>query len=228
MTTAASPPTRKDAARNRARLLEAAEQLYATEGLSVTLKDVAHRAGVGVGTVYRHFSTKDDLLDAIFADRLACATDSARAAAADSDGWRGLVRYLEDSMHMQANNCGLRGLVVSSAPSCPLVIKSREEIAPLVQQMVAKAKEQGTLRPDFDATDVTFIQVALAAIIEATWQTSPGLYRRHLRLFIDGMRAGSHREPPAEPLDSPNAKGSPRAGSRSPTVPIPGDQANSS
>ncbi|MDV7241131.1 MULTISPECIES: TetR/AcrR family transcriptional regulator [Rhodococcus] len=189
MTDTTSPPTRKDAARNRARLLEAAEQLFASEGLDVTLKDVALRAGVGVGTVYRHFPTKDDLLDEIFADRLASATDSARRAAADPDGWRGLVRYLEDSMRTQRDNCGLRGLVIATVPSCPMVVKSRTEIAPLVRQMVAKAQKQGTLRPDFDATDVTYIQVALAAIMEATHDTSPDLYRQHLKLFIDGMRA---------------------------------------
>ncbi|SEG81763.1 DNA-binding transcriptional regulator, AcrR family [Thermomonospora echinospora] len=195
MTAAVSPPTRKDAARNRARLLEAAEQLFSTEGLSVTLKDIAARAGVGVGTVYRHFPTKGDVLDALFADRLACATESARAAAADADGWRGLVRYLEDAMDMQANNCGLRGLVMETEPSSPLVVKTRQEITVLVQQMVAKAREQGTLRPDFDATDLTFVQVALAAIMDATRDTDPDLYRRHLKLFLDGMRSAGHREP---------------------------------
>ncbi|GIH78225.1 TetR/AcrR family transcriptional regulator [Planobispora longispora] len=195
MTDAATPLIRKDAARNRALLLEAAEDLYATVGLSVTLKDVARHAGVGVGTVYRHFPTKDDLLDALFADRLASATDSARKAAADPDGWRGLVRYLEDSMNMQVGNCGLRGLVVCTAPSSPLAVRSREEIAPLVQQMVAKAHQQGTLRPDFEAADVYYIQIALAAIIEATYHTDPYLYRHHLKLFIEGMRAGGHREP---------------------------------
>ncbi|MEV8071616.1 TetR/AcrR family transcriptional regulator [Streptomyces pseudogriseolus] len=193
-----SPPTRKDAARNRALLLEAAEQLFATEGLDVTLKDVARQAGVGVGTAYRHFPTKDDLLDAVFADRLTAATESARKAAADPDGWRGLVRYLEDSTRTQRDNCGLRGLVITTIPSCPMVVKSRAEIAPLVQQMVTKAQKQGTLRPDFDATDLTYIQVALAAIMEATHDTSPDLYRHHLKLFIDGMRAEGPRALPAQ------------------------------
>lgn len=113
VTAAANQPTRKDAARNRVRLLDAAEQLCATEGLEVTLKHVARQAEVGVGTVHRHFPTEDDLLDAIFADRSTSAADSARAAASDLDGWRGLVRHLEESMRMQAHNCGLRGLVAN-------------------------------------------------------------------------------------------------------------------
>ncbi|MFD4795284.1 TetR/AcrR family transcriptional regulator [Streptomyces anulatus] len=201
MTDTMSPPARKDAARNRALLLETATQMFATQGLDVTLKDVARRAGVGVGTVYRHFPAKDDLLDEVFAGLLARATDSARTAAADPDGWRGLVRYLEDAMLMQRHNSGLRGLAATPAPSCAMAVKSREEITPLVQQMVAKAQKQGTLRPDFDATDVAYIQVALAAIMEATYATSPDLYRHHLKLFIDGMRAEGHREPSSESPD---------------------------
>ncbi|MFI0451814.1 TetR/AcrR family transcriptional regulator [Actinomadura sp. 6N118] len=158
----------------------------------MTLKDVARRAGVGVGTVYRHFPTKDDLLDALFADRLASATDCARAAAADPDGWRGLVRYVEESMHMQVGNCGLRGLVVSTAQQ-PTGDQIPGGDRPLVEQMVAKAQQQGTLRPDFGAEDVTLIQIALAAIISETASAQVAISRSAILECLGGRSPNGHR-----------------------------------
>ncbi|MEV6699307.1 hypothetical protein AB0M68_19365 [Streptomyces sp. NPDC051453] len=61
--------------------------------------------------------------------------------------------------------------------------------------MVTKAQQQGTLRPDIDATDISYMQVALASIMEASHDTAPDVYRHHLKVFIDGMRAEGHREP---------------------------------
>ncbi|PHP51723.1 TetR/AcrR family transcriptional regulator [Actinomyces ruminis] len=108
MPSAAVTPTRKDAARNRAKLLASAERLFSAEGLAVTLKDVARDAGVGVGTVYRHFPTKDALVAALFAEQLQQEVERARATAQAGDAWRALVDYLEQTMRLQASNRGLR------------------------------------------------------------------------------------------------------------------------
>ena len=182
--------------RNRAKLLEAADQLYTRDGPDeVSLKDVARRAGVGVGTVYRHFPTKEDLLTALYAERVEVAVRKAEEAASDPDGWRGLVRFLDDFMAAQAHSCGLRGLMGLPEYSTPMVDEARETIAPLVKEMVARAQAQDTLRPDFDADDVTLIQVALTAVMDATKDMSPDVYRNQMALILDGMRAGTPSRP---------------------------------
>ncbi|MQY31862.1 TetR/AcrR family transcriptional regulator [Nocardia aurantia] len=187
MTEAPASTPRKDVARNRARLLQAAEQLFATEGLDVTLKDVAHHAGVGVGTVYRHFPTKDDLVSALFAEQLAREVERARRMTEEPDAWQALVRYLEDTMLVQASNSGLRSLMCVNGSHNPTVRECKTVIDPYVERIVDAAHQQGTLRSDCTARDIAYLQVALVGIMDASPE-SPGLYRRHLGLFLDGVR----------------------------------------
>src|SRR5690242_16787206 len=92
--TPAEKPLRADAERNRQRLLDAARELFAERGLEVTLDDIAERAGVGVGTAYRRFASKDDLIDALFEQELAGIVEIADAAAAHEDAWEGLVYWM--------------------------------------------------------------------------------------------------------------------------------------
>ena len=186
-------PSRKDAARNRVLLLQAAERLFA-RSIDVSLKDVAREANVGVGTAYRHFPTRDDLINALGAERLGEALSLARAAASEPDGWEGLVRFLEDSMAMHARNGCLRGLVAPGACSSPMVAETREAIAALVQLILTRAHEQGTLRSGTDAADVQLIQVGLLAVVDATRETDLDRYRHHLRTILDGLRAPSPRK----------------------------------
>jgi AcrR family transcriptional regulator len=93
--TSPTRPLRRDAERNRQRILAAAGELFAERGLSVTLDDIARHAGVGVGTVYRRFPDKNELIDALFEDRLKALCAAAEAALASDDPWDGLVLFLE-------------------------------------------------------------------------------------------------------------------------------------
>src|SRR3954451_8548625 len=95
-------PLRKDAERNRQRILDAARELFAERGLQATLDDVAHRAGVGVGTVYRRFPDKEQLIDALFESRLDQMAALAEDGLTDADSWRGLVTFLEGVLSLQA------------------------------------------------------------------------------------------------------------------------------
>lgn len=180
-------PTRKDAARNRARLLEAADELFSTEGIAVTLKDVAHHAGVGVGTAYRHFPTKNDLVAALFAEQLDREVERARVTAEEDDAWHALISYLEGTMRLQASNPGLRALMCPAGSMYDSVRECKAVIDPYVEQIVEAAHRQGTLRPDCTARDIAFLQVALAGIMDANPET-PERYRRHLQFFLDGVR----------------------------------------
>src|ERR671926_1617013 len=91
---------RRDAARNRERLLAAARELFAEHGLDVTLNDIAHHAGVGVGTAYRRFANKEEVIDALFEEGLQNIASAARDALEDPHAWQGLVSFLERSLRM--------------------------------------------------------------------------------------------------------------------------------
>src|SRR3954470_20317460 len=106
-----SPTMRRDAAANRERLLAAAGELFAEQGLSVTLNDIAHHAGVGVGTAYRRFANKDEVIDALFEQRLHQVIALATEAVQDPDAWRGLTTFLERSLEMQLEDRGLTELL---------------------------------------------------------------------------------------------------------------------
>src|SRR5438105_12820922 len=97
-------PLRKDAERNRQRILDAAAELFAQRGLGVTLNDIAHHAGVGVGTVYRRFPDKADLIEGLFEQRIRQIVELADAALADPDPWRGLTGFIERTCELQAQD----------------------------------------------------------------------------------------------------------------------------
>ena len=189
MTRVTSRSLRKDAELNRQRLLAAAADLFAEHGLHVTLNDIAHRAGVGVGTAYRRFANKEQVIDALFEQRLDEVAGLADEALADPDAWRGFTTFLERSLQMQMENRGLTETLNNPQLGQHRVNESRDRIAPLVGAIVNRAKEQGALRSDFDSTDAIFIQVALAAVMAGTRGISPTLYRRYLTMFFDGIRA---------------------------------------
>src|SRR3954468_15452289 len=107
MPEAAERALRRDAARNRERLLDAAGELFAEHGLEVTLNDIAHHAGVGVGTAYRRFANKEEVIDAYFEDKLNQVAQLATEALEDPDAWQGLVTYIERSSAMQVQDRGL-------------------------------------------------------------------------------------------------------------------------
>src|SRR4051795_4229470 len=176
----ASPTMRRDAEANRERLLAAAGELFAERGLAVTLNDIAHHAGVGVGTAYRRFANKEEVIDALFEERLEDVVTVAQEALSATDAWAGLVNFLERSLHMQFGDRGLTEIMNSPQLGRERVNQSRDRIAPLMTQLVDRAKKQGAIRPDFDQTDLIFIQVALAAIIDRTRRLAPDLYRRYL------------------------------------------------
>ena len=104
MPVAASKPLRKDAARNRERILEAARDLFRERGLSASLNEIAHHAGVGVGTMYRHFPDKDQLVEGLFEQRIEALVTRMERALVDPDPWRALTSFIRDATEMQAGD----------------------------------------------------------------------------------------------------------------------------
>jgi AcrR family transcriptional regulator len=188
MTRTASSPLRKDAARNRQRLLDAATELFATRGLDVTLNDIAHHAGVGVGTAYRRFANKEELIDALFEVQLDVMAQMATEALEDADAWRAMVRFFEQSLRMQLEDRGLTELLNHARIGHEKVNQMRTRIAPLINAIVDRARQAGVVRPDVAGTDFIFMQLGLSAIMDKTRGVAPDLYLRNFRIFLDGLR----------------------------------------
>lgn len=194
---------RRDAAANRERLLAAAGELFAERGLAVTLNDIAHHAGVGVGTAYRRFANKDEVIDALFEQRLQEVAAAARESLQDPDAWRGLVSFLERSLEMQFGDRGLTEIMNTPALGHVRVGEARDRIAPLIEALVDRARQEGVVRPDLEQSDLIFLQVALAAIMDRSRAVAPELYRRYLAMFLDGIRPDAASTPlPVPALDA--------------------------
>ncbi len=189
-----SRPLRRDAERNRRRLLEAAHEVFAEFGFEATMDQVAARAGVGVGTAYRRFANKEELIAALFEDRLAELIEVADRALAEADPWQGVLLYMEGSIALQAGDRGFKELVLSSPRSREYVAKARAQLKPRVDELIERAHRAGCLRPGIEATDLVVVQLMLAAIYQPGKGSGGEHWRRFLPLVIDGLES-SEGEP---------------------------------
>ena len=193
-------PLRRDAELNRRRILESARAVFAERGLAATLDDVAHHAGLGVGTVYRRFADKDALVEALFEERIRELVATAQRAAADPDPWNGLVSYLESSTRRMAQDRGLREAVLRPERGGSGVALARSALAPHLEALVARAQRSGDLRPDVTATDLVTMLKALQVAVDLGGEEHPQHWLRHFTVHLDGLRA--HRPHPS-PLPVP-------------------------
>jgi AcrR family transcriptional regulator len=187
-------PLRRDAERNRQRILAAAAEVFTERGLDVSLDEVARRAGVGIGTVYRRFADKEDLVDTLFVDYVNNLATIAERALDRPDAEEALFWFLENWMAILAGNMGLRQLLMYATYASDRVAYARDRFAPLVNALVARAQATGRVRDDLAGTDVPFIGLMLSTAAEYAQQMRPDIWRRYLTLLIDGMytaRAGT-------------------------------------
>ena len=183
-------PLRRDAERNRQRILKAASEVFNERGLEVSLDEIARYAGVGVGTVYRRFRTKEELVEALFKERIDSVAALAEEALRAPDPWSGLVSFMEQMTEMMAGDLGLRQMLMFATYGQDRVAYARQRNAPLVEQMVERAQAAGQLRADLRQTDIPFIVFVLAEATQLAHGASPGIWRRYLALILDGMRPG--------------------------------------
>jgi AcrR family transcriptional regulator len=182
-------PLRRDAERNRQRILKAASEAFTECGLEVSLDEVARQAGVGVGTVYRRFRTKEELVEALFVDRIEAIATMAERAAEEPDPWTGLVSFMEQMAEILAGDLGLRQMLMFATYGRDRVDYARQRNAPLVGKLLARAQAAGQVRPDLSLTDIPFIVFLLAEAAAIGRHARPDIWRRYLALVLDGMRA---------------------------------------
>jgi len=181
-------PLRRDAERNRQRILQAAWEAFNERGLDISLDEIARYAGVGVGTVYRRFRTKEDLVQALFMDRVDSIAAIAEEAFKFADPWSGLVFFMEQMAEKMAGDLGLRQMLMFANYGQDLVSYARKRNAPLVERLVERAQAAGQLRTDLRQTDIPFIVFLLADATQLAHAANPGIWRRYLTLILDGMR----------------------------------------
>jgi AcrR family transcriptional regulator len=198
------PLLRRDAERNRRRILAAARKLIAARGLGVGYEEIAREADVGVGTVYRRFPTRDGLYHELFYDRVDAVVEIAEEALAVEDPWEGLCQFMRRDFELQSSDRGLREFLLGGADSTELGRRSRERIQPLVTELVGRAQAAGRLRTDVGESDIAVILAMLGGLIDASTHVEPELWRRYLTMVLDGIQSGSrHDELPGKPPDQP-------------------------
>jgi AcrR family transcriptional regulator len=181
-------PLRRDAERNRQRILAAAAQVFTERGLDATLDEVARAASVGIGTVYRRFPDKEALVAALFRDRVDNLVTVAEDACTFPDPWQAVVSYLEYAAAAMAGDTGLRQLMMFAAYDRDQVCYARDRMRPVITKLVERAQASGDLRGDFEATDVKMIAFMLASLAEYAATVTPDVWRRYLAMLIDGLR----------------------------------------
>ncbi|MFI9380594.1 TetR/AcrR family transcriptional regulator [Kutzneria sp. NPDC052558] len=193
--TVAGRPLRADARRNRARVLEVAQQVFAEEGLAVPIDEIARRAGVGVGTVYRHFPTKDALFQAIIVERLNAVGETAQALAQGPDVGKAFFAFFEHMVRDAGLNKALfDALAASGSFSQELTDQARTVMMTGLGELLAKAQAAGEVRPDLTAADVkTFMVGCLVMARQGT--ATPEMI---VGVVCDGMR-------PVSPGPTPEA-----------------------
>jgi AcrR family transcriptional regulator len=183
--TADERPLRADARRNRARILEAARYACAEHGASVQMDDVARGAGVGVGTVYRHFPTKDALIAALVAEKFRISTQNLREALEIEDPWEAFAEGLRRNAEVMAADVALREALTRLGPAAGHSEQGRAELEALAGRLIARAQEAGALRRDVSVADIGALMSGLGSSMgraDVDW-------RRHLDILLDGLRA---------------------------------------
>lgn len=179
-------PMRADALRNRQRVLDAARAEFSEHGLEAQMEDVAERAGVGVGTLYRHFETKEALLEALVALRFEETLVATRDALDRQGGWEAIRGLLERHTEMWARD-RLTAQVSGDPKTVPSVRPILDQLTECWTQLIERATAEGMLRADFCIDDVGPMMCGLAHA-SMNFPDEPGR-RRYLRIVLDGLRA---------------------------------------
>ena len=177
-------PLRADARRNRERILKAARAVFADQGMHSQVDDVARRAKVGVGTVYRHFPTKEALVEALVRERFEEIAGFAREALEREDAWEGFCELIWRAAERNAADLAFLEAVAFTDQSG---VVAEVGLADSTNELVRRAKAQGTMRADASDDDVPMMMCGACSVMRLS--ATPDAWRRYLTLMLDGLRA---------------------------------------
>jgi len=197
----AEPAQRADARRNRERVLAAARLQFATNGLDAQIDDIARGADVGVGTVYRHFPTKEALLQALAADRFTRLAEWASEALQAPDGWDGFCAFLRRSAELGAND-RLLSEAMAERQAFQGAQREKDELMEVTAALVERAQATCELRPDIGAQDIAMLMCGLGRATGAGAFDHEMSWERYLEIIIAGLSAPANSTLPRAPGDS--------------------------
>ena len=191
-------PRRRDAQESRKKLVAAAQREFAVRGVDASLERVARDAGVAIGTLYRHFPTRLDLLMAAFEPRLQEFLDGAGVALEIDDPWEAFVNYLENLFRVQAGDRGFNDFLSRRFPANAEIERIHDVMCEQIELVLTRAQHAGKARPDIALADIVNLIWSNGRIMDATSATAPNAWRRHLYLMLDAYRVER-----AHPLPEP-------------------------
>lgn len=189
---------RADAARNRQALIDAAQRLYVSRGLSVTLDDIAAEAGVNVATAYRHFANKQELAQAYLQQQIDAAVEVAEDAAAAADAWEGLTGFLRRTTALIAANRALHDAFLSG-PDTAWLDRLGERLDALLQGLIDRAQAAGSLRGDVQLGDLGVALQMLTTVTDIPAADQGALLDRYVALLLTGLRGSDPPLPGSAP-----------------------------
>jgi AcrR family transcriptional regulator len=190
---------RADARRNRERVLTCAREAFAEHGIDLQMEELARLACVGVGTVYRHFPSKEALLDALLADHFAMLATAANEALERDDPWEALCDVIRLGAERQAVDSSFcdamwaRKAVTTSPSFAALRVDLEDATAELIQ----RAQAAGDMRPDFTVDDLPMFFASLTGAVRSAHDHPELDWRRQLQFLLDGLKAPSSTSAPA-------------------------------
>jgi AcrR family transcriptional regulator len=193
-------PRRRDAREHRDKLIAAAQAEFAAHGVDASLEKIAREAGVAIGTLYRHFPTRLDLLMAAFKPRVQEFLDGAAKALAIDDPWEGFVYYLENLFAMQAGNRGFNDFLSRRFTNSADTERIHDEMCKHIEDVLTRAQEAGQARLDITQADIVNLIWSNGRIMDATSTTAPNAWRRYLYLMLDAYRAERAHPIPEPPM----------------------------
>lgn len=193
-------PLRRDAQERHERLIVAAQREFAAHGVDASLEKIAREADVAIGTLYRHFPTRLDLLMAAFRPRLQEFLDGANQAMGQDDPWDGFVGYLENLFAVQAGDRGFNDFLSRRFTDNAETERIHDLMCQQIEDVLNRAQDAGVARLDIALADIVNLIWSLGPIIEATSATTPNSWRRYLHLMLDAYRADRAHPIPEPPM----------------------------
>jgi AcrR family transcriptional regulator len=194
------PAKRKDAVLNNKRLVQAAREVFARDGFSATLEDIAQHAGIGVGTVYRNFASKKEIVETLYDAAVDSALADVQTALEIQDPWLALVTFFEVTAANQASDRGLGETFLGIEGIAPGE-RIAEKLVTVLSPLFERASKAGVLREGITVTDIGPIFTMLNSIYRMN-DANPDLWRRYLTLILDGLRATDRPTLPVPALDA--------------------------
>lgn len=193
-------PLRRDAQESRNKLIAAAQAEFAAHGVEASLEKIARDAGVAIGTLYRHFPTRLDLLMAALRPRLHEFVDGADKAVELDDPWDGFVAYLDNLFAVQAGDRGFNDFLSRRFPGNSETEHIHDVMCQQIDDVLARAQKAGKARSDITRADIINLIWSNGRIIDATSARAPTAWRRQLYLMLDAYRSERAHSIPEPPM----------------------------